>query len=179
MLRMYRLLHPFCTGLPASPCRTVSIVLLFHVSLFCCALVQAYVDAHPDEFLMPSGFVYHETRTGSTLVANMFAHVPTNLVMSENPMAESPIRSCSKCSTSQRTELLQLSLRLLGTTQEGHTHAFFKFSDATTVQHVRMMKISDQNTNKSGNKHLARGACDFRCIDMFLCRSMPSIYSFH
>lgn len=127
------------------PSCAVSIVLLFHVSLFCCAGVQAYVDTYPDEFLMPSGFIYHETRTGSTLVANMLAHVPTNLVMSEYAFAESPIRDCSKCSPSQRTELLQLSLRLLGTAQEGHTHAFFKFSDATAVQHVRMMEKSYQN----------------------------------
>lgn len=28
----------------------------------------------------PSGFIYHETRCGSTLSANMMAAVPTNIV---------------------------------------------------------------------------------------------------
>ena len=33
--------------------------------------------------LEPSGFIFHESRVGSTLVANMLASVPTNLVYSE------------------------------------------------------------------------------------------------
>ena len=32
----------------------------------------------------PSGFVFHESRVGSTLVANMLAAVPTNIVYSES-----------------------------------------------------------------------------------------------
>lgn len=109
----------------------------------CCAFVQAYVEAHPDEFLMPTGFIYHETRTGSTLVANMLAHVPTNLVMSEHSIAENPIRGCANCSPSQTSELLQLLLRLLATAKDGHTNAFFKFSDATGIH-----SVSESNEKK-------------------------------
>lgn len=59
---------------------------------------------HPEEFLEPSGFVYHETRTGSTLVANMLAHVPSNLVLSENNVAEDPARHCHHCTDAQKVE---------------------------------------------------------------------------
>lgn len=57
---------------------------------------------HPEEFLEPNGFVYHETRTGSTLVANMLAHVPSNLVLSENNVAEDPARHCHQCTDAQK-----------------------------------------------------------------------------
>lgn len=57
---------------------------------------------HPEEFREPNGFVYHETRTGSTLVANMLAHVPSNLVLSENNVAEDPARRCATCTDAQR-----------------------------------------------------------------------------
>lgn len=65
---------------------------------------QAYMRDHPEEFLEPSGFVYHETRTGSTLVANMLAHVPSNLVLSENNVAEDPARHCHHCTDAQKVE---------------------------------------------------------------------------
>ncbi|CAN0463626.1 unnamed protein product, partial [Hapterophycus canaliculatus] len=55
--------------------------------------------------LQPSGFIYHETRTGSTLVANMLAHVPSNLVVSENNVAEDPVRHCKQCSDAQKVRL--------------------------------------------------------------------------
>ncbi|KAG5180973.1 hypothetical protein JKP88DRAFT_349329 [Tribonema minus] len=36
------------------------------------------------EFIEPTGFIQHETRCGSTLMANMIAHVPTALMVSES-----------------------------------------------------------------------------------------------
>lgn len=63
---------------------------------------QVYMRDHPEEFLEPNGFVYHETRTGSTLVANMLAHVPSNLVLSEYNVAEDPARHCNKCTEAQK-----------------------------------------------------------------------------
>lgn len=97
---------------------------------------QAYVRDHPDEFLQPNGFVYHETRTGSTLVANMLALVPTNLVVSESSLSEDPARRCASCSPKQKTQLLRDVLTLMGSTQAGHTHLFFKFQDSTTLGEV-------------------------------------------
>lgn len=96
-------------------------------------LRQAYVAEHPEEFLQPTGFVYHETRTGSTLVANMLGHVPSNLVTSENSLAEDPVRRCNQCTPRQRARLLGDILPLFGSTQGGHTHSFFKFQDSTTI----------------------------------------------
>ncbi|CAM9737212.1 unnamed protein product [Discosporangium mesarthrocarpum] len=95
--------------------------------------LRDYRAYHPEEFLQPTGFIYHETRTGSTLVANMLAHVPTNLVASENRVSEEPIRSCSGCSRVQQVELLRDILPLLGRTTGGHTHSFFKLQDATSI----------------------------------------------
>jgi len=49
--------------------------------------------------LEPAGFVFHESRVGSTLVANMLASVPTNLVYSESsppPVVLNHCRSCGK-----------------------------------------------------------------------------------
>ena len=49
--------------------------------------------------LTPAGFVFHESRVGSTLVANMLASVPTNLVYSESsppPVVLNHCRSCGK-----------------------------------------------------------------------------------
>ena len=49
-------------------------------------LVEARAQAAREgrALLYPSGFVFHESRVGSTLVANMLAAVPTNIVYSES-----------------------------------------------------------------------------------------------
>ena len=75
---------------------------------------------HPDEFLEPNGFVYHETRTGSTLVANMLAHVPSNLVLSENNVAEDPARHCHKCTDEQKVCVCFIFARAIGTALNTH-----------------------------------------------------------
>ncbi|CAN0474976.1 unnamed protein product, partial [Laminaria digitata] len=98
--------------------------------------MQAYLREHPDEFLQPSGFVYHETRTGSTLVANMLAHVPSNLVVSENSLAEEAARRCPQCTPQQRVRLSREILLLFGNAKGGHTHLFFKFQDSTSLSVV-------------------------------------------
>ncbi|CAB1107664.1 unnamed protein product [Ectocarpus sp. CCAP 1310/34] len=95
--------------------------------------LRTYMREHPEEFLQPNGFVYHETRTGSTLVANMLAHVPSNLVVSENNMAEDPVRRCSDCTEMQKVALLREIMTLLGNGRNGHEHLFFKFQDSTTL----------------------------------------------
>eukprot|EP00752_Nemacystus_decipiens_P004564 g4166.t1 len=96
--------------------------------------LRAYMREHPDEFLEPNGFVYHETRTGSTLVANMLAHVPSNLVISENNVAEDPARHCRSCTDAQKVSVLRDTMRLLGNARNGHKHLFFKFQDSTTLK---------------------------------------------
>ncbi|CBJ27679.1 conserved unknown protein [Ectocarpus siliculosus] len=95
--------------------------------------LRTYMREHPEEFLQPNGFVYHETRTGSTLVANMLAHVPSNLVVSESNMAEDPVRRCSHCTEMQKVTLLREIMTLLGNGRNGHKHLFFKFQDSTTL----------------------------------------------
>eukprot|EP00752_Nemacystus_decipiens_P012766 g11306.t1 len=96
--------------------------------------LRAYMHEHPDEFLEPNGFIYHETRTGSTLVANMLAHVPSNLVLSENNVAEDPARRCHQCTDAQKVSILRDTIRLLGNARNGHEHVFFKFQDVMTLK---------------------------------------------
>lgn len=45
-------------------------------------MASALLESTADQ-LQPAGFVFHESRVGSTLVANMLASLPTHLVYSE------------------------------------------------------------------------------------------------
>ena len=46
------------------------------------------------EPIEPTGFIFHESRVGSTLVANMLASIPANLVYSEPHVPFSVITQC-------------------------------------------------------------------------------------
>ncbi|CAM9996332.1 unnamed protein product, partial [Phaeothamnion confervicola] len=77
--------------------------------------VRAVIEANPDEFMAPAGLVFHETRCGSTLVANMLAAVPTNIVHSE-----------AGISTARAIDVTRLVMRAMAPRLGGHTHVFFK-----------------------------------------------------
>ena len=87
--------------------------------------------------LTPSGFVFHESRVGSTLVANMLASVPTNLVYSESGPPPVVLNHCRKCSGERRRELLVKLFGLMGNSQF-HTHLFFKFQ-SITVPNIKVL----------------------------------------
>jgi hypothetical protein len=52
--------------------------------------VEAWADGHPG--LRPSGFVFHLSRCGSTLISQMLAALPRNRVMSEAPALDDVLR---------------------------------------------------------------------------------------
>ena len=80
----------------------------------------------------PSGFVFHESRVGSTLVANMLAAVPTNIVYSESAPPPAVLNHCRSCSKQRKTDILQKLIALMGASPtDYHTHLFFKFQSAT------------------------------------------------
>ena len=84
--------------------------------------------------LQPTGFVFHESRVGSTLVANMLASVPTNLVYSEPSVPAGVIHACDKAGCSEETtvRLLRMAILAMGRSHI-HDHFFIKFSSSLVV----------------------------------------------
>ena len=80
--------------------------------------------------LEPAGFVFHESRVGSTLVANMLASVPTNLVYSESSPPPVVLNHCRSCGKPRQRDLLRKLVGLMGASTF-HTHLFFKFQSIT------------------------------------------------
>ena len=58
--------------------------------------LQSEIDANPDNYLEPTGFVFHMSRCGSTLAANLMGSSPYNLVYSES---KPPAQLMSVCDT--------------------------------------------------------------------------------
>ena len=74
----------------------------------------------------PTAFIFHESRVGSTLVANMLGSDPSNLVFSESSVPASLFKT--GCSPRQFRETLLLMGR-----SATHTKLFFKFQSITTL----------------------------------------------
>ena len=97
-------------------------------------LNQLYEDMRKRKLVpvAPSGFVFHESRVGSTLVANMLAAVPTNIVYSESAPPPAVLNHCRSCSKERKNDILQKLVALMGASPANyHTHLFFKFQSAT------------------------------------------------
>lgn len=91
--------------------------------------------------LQPTGFIFHESRVGSTLVANMLASVPTNLVYSEPSVPAAVIHACDKAGCSEETtiRLLRMAILAMGRSHV-HDHFFIKFSSSTVVHMDLILK---------------------------------------
>ena len=76
-------------------------------------------------FLTPTGFVFHESRVGSTLVANALASDPSSMVFSESH-PPSRVLKCSTCSRERKIQLFRDVVTLMGRSPV-HKHLFFKF----------------------------------------------------
>ena len=81
--------------------------------------------------LEPSGFIFHESRVGSTLVANMLASVPTNLVYSEPHAPFQVLHAAEQQSLTEeeKVRLLRLAIRSMGRSHH-HKHFFVKFQSS-------------------------------------------------
>ena len=77
--------------------------------------------------LYPSGFVFHESRVGSTLTANILAAVPTHLVYSEGFRMP-----CASCEPAAKLRALRDYVALMGNSAS-HTRLFIKFQSAMTT----------------------------------------------
>lgn len=65
---------------------------------------QDDIDANPEGYLEPTGFVFHMSRCGSTLTANLMGSSPYNLVYSESKPPTGLMGLCDKmkCTAEQR-----------------------------------------------------------------------------
>jgi len=91
-------------------------------------------DSTAGKQLQPTGFIFHESRVGSTLVANMLASVPTNLVYSEPSVPAAVIHACDNAGCSEETtvSLLRMAILAMGRSHV-HDHFFIKFSSSLVV----------------------------------------------
>ncbi|CAM9345981.1 unnamed protein product [Scytosiphon promiscuus] len=90
--------------------------------------------------LPPKGFVYHETRCGSTLVANMLAALPPSRVFSESKPPTQAIRECMSegCERGRLLKVLRDVVSLMGRrrTDEQHEHLYFKFQNSKFLPEI-------------------------------------------
>eukprot|EP00752_Nemacystus_decipiens_P013496 g11955.t1 len=88
----------------------------------------------------PKGFVYHETRCGSTLVANMLAALPPSRVFSESKPPTQAIRECAAegCDSQTTTKLFRDVVGLMGRRRndEQHEHLYFKFQNSKFLPQI-------------------------------------------
>ena len=89
--------------------------------------------------MKPTGFVFHESRCGSTLVANSLAAFSpeTNRVYSESAPPINVLKACPmsrNCIVEKQIKLFQDVLYLMGRTNDpDEKYLFFKFQSATTL----------------------------------------------
>jgi hypothetical protein len=81
----------------------------------------------------PTGFVFHESRVGSTLVANTLASDPYSMVFSESAPAANALLHCNTCTRERNIELFRDVVTLMGRSPI-HKHLFFKFQSITTTK---------------------------------------------
>jgi hypothetical protein len=77
-------------------------------------------------YLEPTGFVFHESRVGSTLVANMLASDPYSMVFSESAPPSRAIKGATGASRTEKIAVFRDIIRLMGLSTM-HKKMFFKF----------------------------------------------------
>ena len=82
--------------------------------------------------LTPAGFVFHESRVGSTLVANLLGSNPSTLQFSESTPPGVALLNCHGCSRQRSIELFHDIIMLMGHTTS-HKQMFFKFNSISTT----------------------------------------------
>jgi gluconate kinase len=86
--------------------------------------------------LSPDGFIFHMSRSGSTLVAQTLAALSTNLVISEAAVIDSAVRSYLRSagtSEERRIEWLRSIINALGQPRANEKHYIIKFDAWNTL----------------------------------------------
>lgn len=97
--------------------------------------------------LTPSGFIFHMSRSGSTLVSQMLAALAENIVISEARVIDSAIRSYQfmpSAAEDQRVEWLRWIVEALGRPRGPEKHYIIKF-DAWNIIDLPLIKRAFPN----------------------------------
>ena len=95
------------------------------------------VKANTSRCLQPNGFIFHESRVGSTLVSNLLGSDRHTMVFSESSPPSMALMRCRGCSREANIKLFRDVIRLMGRTYTGsnsQTRLFFKFQSVTTTR---------------------------------------------
>jgi hypothetical protein len=107
-------------------------------------LIQEIKD-RPDDLssrvVRPSGFVFHESRVGSTLVANFLASDPYAMVFSESSPMARVLLHCESCDRQYQLQLFRDITTLMGRSPF-HKYLFFKFQSITVTNMQIALEVS-------------------------------------
>lgn len=81
----------------------------------------------------PTCFIFHESRVGSTLVANTLASDPWSMVFSESAPAANALLHCESCTREQNVQNFRDIVTLMGRSPF-HKRLFFKFQSITSTK---------------------------------------------
>jgi hypothetical protein len=144
--------------------------------------------------LPPTGFIFHMSRCGSTLVSQMLAALPENLVLSEAGPIESVLHADSQVNVTdnQRLAWLRWMVSALGQPREGNErYCFIKFEswhilDLPFIRRAfpdvpwifvyrEPVEVMVSNLRHSAGRMLAPGPLEARLLDVDLVavRHMP------
>ena len=97
------------------------------------ANLLAELEKDASNVIKPNGFVFHESRVGSTLVANTLASDPFSMVFSESTPPANALLHCHRCSHEQQVTLFRDVVTLMGHSPI-HKNLFFKFQSITSTK---------------------------------------------
>ena len=101
--------------------------------------LRADMEKHPGSVIEPTGFVFHEARVGSTLVANMLASSEQNLVYSESKPPPAIALHGGHVPRDKQLAALRVVFRQMGRGRaSGHRRLFYKFQSAM-VAHMDLV----------------------------------------
>jgi hypothetical protein len=87
----------------------------------------------------PTGFVFHESRCGSTLSANILGSDSQNLMFAESKPVPAVVSHCTACTEEQRMADLKTIVAQMGRSST-HSRLFFKFQSVMSFQAAFIVK---------------------------------------
>ena len=106
--------------------------------------MEESIGAPRTTMIPPTGFIFHESRVGSTLIANMLGSDPFNMVFSESVPPSSILMHCrGSCKHEEKVSIFRNTVLAMGRSPV-HKRVFFKFqSITTTFMHVALEAFPD------------------------------------
>jgi hypothetical protein len=105
------------------------------------AILEERAETHPG--IEPTGFIFHMSRCGSTLITQMLAASDRNVVISEGWPIEAAINADARypgITTEQRARWIRAVIRALGQPRLGTEHRYFVKFDAPHVLDLALVR---------------------------------------